>query len=112
LGEDGYVYFGFTPGVMRVPASGGRAEVVAQPDPKKNEFDFELPQLLPGGKLLLFNSSVRLGASDQVVIVLNLETHEKKPVLEKVSFARYAPTAATSGHLGYWRKWVSFRSPF
>jgi hypothetical protein len=112
-GEDSYIYFGVMPGIMRVPASGGKADVVAQPDPTRNESGFELPQLLPGAKLLLFNSSAaQARTGDQLVTVLNLETHEKKSVLEKVGYARYAPTAAASGHLVYWRNGPLFGVPF
>ena len=63
-GDDGNIYFGTNPGIMRVPVSGGKAEMVVAPDPKKNEIDFEGPQLLPGSKVLLYTVVTTKGFND------------------------------------------------
>jgi len=81
-GDDGNLYFGSSAGIMRVPASGGAAEVVAAPSAEGGE-SYGLPQLLPGGKQLLFNVFRTADVQTARVDVLNLATRERKTLLER-----------------------------
>jgi len=110
--DDGRIYFGATPGIMRVPQSGGKAEMAAASDTKSGEISYEMPQLLPGGKLLLFTILTAKGLNDVQTAVVNLENGQKKVVLKGAGFARYTPTAKTRGHLIYGQNGSMFAVPF
>jgi len=112
-GEDGNIYFGVTPGIMRVAAAGGRAELVADFDAASGETSYENPHLLPGGGRLLF-TVLRGGLSGVSVAVLDLATHEKKVVLEGAGFVQYAPSGpgVSRGHILYGRNGTLFAAPF
>ena len=111
-GEDGNIYFGGTPGIMRVTAAGGRAELVTA-EPASGESGYSGPHLLPGGARLLL-TVVRGGLNDLSLAVLDLTTHEKKILLEGAGFATYAPSGPGSarGYLLYGRDGVLFAAPF
>ena len=110
-GEDGQIYFAATPGILRVASSGGTPETIATPDAKKNENAYFFPQLLPGGKQLLF-SIISTQQSGQAAI-LNLQTKEKK-ILQGEGLARYAPSGSdpSVGHLVFGRNGSLFAAPF
>ena len=113
-GEDGYIYFGTTPGIMRIAESGGPAEMLAAFDRESGESSYELPQLLPGGTQLLFSVLGGGGIASLDVAVLDLGTREKTIVLEGAGFTAFAPTGpgAARGHLVYGRNSAIFAAPF
>jgi eukaryotic-like serine/threonine-protein kinase len=84
-------------GVVRVPASGGRMEVVVKTKPDEIA---DAPQLLPDGDHLLF-SLARGVAADRwqksQIVVQSLSTGERKVLVEGGSDGRYLKT----GHLLY-----------
>ena len=85
----------FTPtsgaSVWRVSASGGPLTAVTTLT--ENETSHRWPQLLPGGKTLLF-SALTASVNDPQAYVQSLETGQRRPVI-KGAGARYLPT----GHL-------------
>jgi len=81
-------------GLYRVSADGGEPESLAVPDPEKGESNYQFPQVLPGGKAVLFSIS---GGDSWQTAVLSLETGEKKIILEEAKQAGYAST----GHIVY-----------
>ena len=81
-------------GLFRVPATGGEAEQLAVPDSEEQEDEYVDPEVLPGGRNVLF--TLRSG-SDPKVALLSLESGEKKILLEGSRQARYVET----GHLIY-----------
>jgi serine/threonine-protein kinase len=88
---------------MRIPAAGGTPQTLATPDPKKNELFYLSPQLLPGGKQVLF--SIALSGTGQTA-ALDLRTGEKKILFENViASGRYLPTGpgSSQGHIVYYR---------
>ena len=88
-GEDGRIVFGRRPGgLWRVSDAGGSLEKLTGVG-----FDF-LPQILPGGKSVVFH---RFEEETSSIIVLSLETGEEKILIQSGTFPRYAPT----GHLIY-----------
>ena len=89
-GKDDQIYFASSRGILRVASSGGRAETIVTPDPKRNENSYFFPQLLPGEKQLLFAIYLPQGVVQAATV--NLQTKEKN-ILQGEGFARYAPSA-------------------
>jgi serine/threonine-protein kinase len=84
-------------GIVRVPAAGGKLEVVAKTQP--DEFA-DAPQLLPDGDHLLFTVGRGISAErweKSQVLVQSLKTGERKVLVDGASDGRYLPT----GHLLY-----------
>ena len=92
--EDTIVFADIT-GLHSVSAAGGEPESLAVPDQGKGEFEYRFPEILPGGKAVLF--TIWGGSTNFQTAVLSLETGEKKILLGGSRQARYAPT----GHLIY-----------
>jgi serine/threonine-protein kinase len=101
-GPDNTIVFsgGTTPFIQlyRVSASGGQPEILASPDSDKGETWYLSPDILPGGKAVLFTISSRQGSSYQLA-TLSLETGEQKILIEDGKQAMYVET----GHLIYER---------
>jgi eukaryotic-like serine/threonine-protein kinase len=95
-------------GLVRVPAAGGKPEVLTTPDPQKSETAHGSPQFLPGGEAVLFSIKTATSWDDARIAVLNLRTGEQHVLLEGGSNPRYAPT----GHLIYARGSSLFAVPF
>ncbi|MEE8608080.1 MAG: winged helix-turn-helix domain-containing protein [Nitrospiraceae bacterium] len=81
-------------GLWRVPAAGGKCEVVTTPDAGEHESSHTFPEFLPDGNTVLFAIS---GTPESKIAVLSLDTGEKKILVDRGSHPRYAP----SGHLVY-----------
>ena len=82
-------------GLYRVSANGGQPESLAVPDPDRGEEEYQQPEILPGGKAVLF-AVYRVGETYQIA-VLSLDTGEQKTLLENGRQPHYLPT----GHLVY-----------
>jgi hypothetical protein len=52
LPDGSIVYSGFRGGLKRVPVSGGKPEILTQPDPSRKEIWHLRPTALPGGDIL------------------------------------------------------------
>lgn len=94
-------------GLSQVSAEGGK------PVPLTNlvsgETTHRWPQILPGAKAVLFNSSVAYANYDESEIaVVSLKDHRRKTVLQHGMYPRYLP----SGHLVYVTKGRLFAVPF
>ncbi|MEQ1759795.1 MAG: protein kinase [Vicinamibacterales bacterium] len=97
-GADDSIVFatlGLDTGLSRVPASGGVVEVLTKPDASKGEVDHLYPELLPGGRAILFTISFSTEARDSKIAVLDLTTRSYRIVLDSGSYATYSP----SGHV-------------
>jgi len=87
-----------TIGLQRVRAAGGSTTVLTRPDPAQGEADHYWPELLPGGRAVLFTITAVTGGLDAAqVAVLDLQTGTRKVLVRGGSHAHYAP----SGHLFY-----------
>jgi serine/threonine-protein kinase len=97
-------------GLGRVSANGGPVESLTVPDAHTHEKSHRYPQLLPGGRAVLFTiaRSDVTSHDDARLAVLSLDTGKWKTVHEGGSLARYAP----SGHLVYVRAGALFAAPF
>jgi serine/threonine-protein kinase len=98
---DGTVIFATantTTGLQRVSAAGGTLEVLTRPDRAQGEADHLWPEMLPGGRAVLFTTTAVTGGLDAAqVAVLDLQTGTRTVLVRGGSHAHYVP----SGHLVY-----------
>jgi Tol biopolymer transport system component len=94
-------------GLYRMPASGGVLEPVTQLDRARGEVAHQRPNVLPGGRAVLF--SVGVGNwHDNHIEVVSLETGARHTIVEEASEAQYA----ASGHVVFGRDDTLFAVPF
>jgi eukaryotic-like serine/threonine-protein kinase len=85
-------------GLERIGASGGPITILTQPDRALGEADHVWPEVLPGGRAVLFTIRALTGGEDaSQIAVLDLQTGVRKVVLRGGSHAHYVE----SGHLVY-----------
>jgi eukaryotic-like serine/threonine-protein kinase len=85
-------------GLQRVSAAGGEPTVVTRPNRDRGEADHLWPEILPGGRGVLFTMTAVSGGLDAAQIaVLDLDTGAQTIVLHGGSHAHYVST----GHLVY-----------
>jgi serine/threonine-protein kinase len=109
--EDGTIVFAaMNRGALsRVSDAGGKPEPATKLDAHRGESTHRWPQVLPGGKALLFTAHTG-GANhdDAHIIVQDLTTGNRKTVHQGGFHARYVP----SGHIVYAFKGTLFAFPF
>jgi Tol biopolymer transport system component len=109
-GEDGNIIAALDSqaGLSQVPAEGGKVITLTELGP--GEVSHRWPQVLPGGKAVLFNASIAYGNYDEAEIsVVPLKDHQRKILIEHGGmFPRYVP----SGHLVYVTKGSAVAVPF
>jgi serine/threonine-protein kinase len=85
-------------GLQRVDLASGRTTVLTRPDRSKGEADHLWPELLPGGRAVLFTiAAVTGGLAAAQVAVLDLRSGARTILVPGASHAYYVP----SGHLIY-----------
>ena len=85
-------------GLQRVSAAGGTPEVLTRPDHAQGEADHLWPEILPGGRAVLFTITSQTGGLDAAqVAVRDLRTGTQKVLLRGGSHGHYV----ASGHLVY-----------
>jgi len=109
-GPNGYIIFGVVnSGLLRVSDSGGEPMAITTPDTKKDEIGHRWPEMLPGGKAVLFTIYPVEGLESARIAVFSLETGEQRILLDEVGYdARYAST----GHIVYAREGILMAVPF
>ena len=108
-GEDGDIIAALsqTGGLSRIPSAGGPPTPVT--DLQNGEITHRWPQILPGGKAVLFTASLTTAAFDGANIeVMSLADHRRKTLVRGGTFGRYLP----SGHLVYVNRGTLFAVPF
>ncbi|MGQ0735054.1 MAG: protein kinase domain-containing protein [Acidobacteriota bacterium] len=97
-------------GLLSIPVAGGRASPLTIADKTRGERTLRFPDVLPGGKAVVFTAAGWEEATyDEARIeVLTVATGEKKVLIEGGSCARYA----SSGHLIYGRAGALFAVAF
>jgi serine/threonine-protein kinase len=87
-----------TTGLLRASAAGGTPEVLTRPDRAQGEADHFWPEILPGGRAVLFTTTALTGGRDAAqVAVLDLQTGRRDVLVRGGSHAQYV----SSGHLVY-----------
>ena len=85
-------------GLQRIAAAGGPTTILTRPDRTQGERDHLWPELLPGGRAVLFTITALTGGLDAAqVVVLDLQTGTRTVLVQGGSDAHYVP----SGHLVY-----------
>ena len=85
-------------GLQRVSVAGGTPEVLTRPDHARGEADHLWPELLPGGRAVLFTIAAQTGGLDAAQIaVRDLRTGTQQILIRGGSDAHYV----ASGHLVY-----------
>ncbi|HKW63256.1 MAG TPA: protein kinase [Candidatus Acidoferrum sp.] len=95
---DGTIVFtpDFREGMYRIPASGGKPELLTSPEQGKEQDWQWWPEALPSGDIL-FTRKTGEGAEEGSVAVLSMKTRKWTTLLEKATDAHYSP----SGHILY-----------
>jgi Tol biopolymer transport system component len=109
-GDNGTIVFapGFgVSGLSQVSAAGGKPQAITSRDPTAEEEADRWPQLLPGGRAVLFTAWNR-NLDDAQIIVQRLDTRERRIILQGGTDPRYVP----SGHLVYARAGTLMAVPF
>ena len=84
-------------GLQRIAAAGGSATVLTRPDRAQGEADHVWPEILPGGRAVLFTITALTGGLDAAqVAVLDLQTGTQTIVLRGGSHAHYVSTGPGS----------------
>ena len=109
-GEDGNIIATLNTdvGLSQVPSGGGNAVPVTELAP--GEACHRWPQVLPGGKFVLFTVSRLINNFDEAgIALLSLQDHSRKMLVEHAGmYPRYLP----SGHLVFVTKGSLFAAPF
>jgi serine/threonine-protein kinase len=112
-GEDGNIIASLrvSGGLSRVPSAGGAPTPVSEI--AGEERTHRWPQILPGGKAILFtveNSTV--GFDDAKIDVMTLMDHRRKTVQVGGTFGRYLAASGGKGYLTYVNRGTLFAVPF
>jgi len=91
-GADGNILFDADGALSRISSDGGQLQTLAAPDAKSNERFFSGPQLLPGGNDVLASVYVGPSVNSHRIVAFNLQTHQKKLLLEQVGMTQYVPS--------------------
>jgi serine/threonine-protein kinase len=107
-GEDGAIVFGREQGegLARVSSEGGDVEFLTNVDAEAGEVSHRWPQVLPGGKAILYSASTRGGGAN--LVVRAAPAGANKIVLPGAYHGRYLP----SGHLVYIQEGTLFAVAF
>jgi serine/threonine-protein kinase len=110
-GEDGTIVF--TPAnrvaLYKVSSAGGTPQPLTTLDKQTGELTQRWPQVLPGGKAVLFTSSTHgSDYEDSEVAVYSIASGQRKTVHRGGFYARYLP----SGHVVYMHGGTLFAVPF
>jgi serine/threonine-protein kinase len=104
-GADGNIMVGGVKGLLRVPASLGEPTTVLEMAP--GEFEYNWPQILPGGRAVLFEKYTRDRSTDSIE-VFSFADRRRKTLVRGGANPYYLP----SGHLIYTNKATLFAVPF
>jgi eukaryotic-like serine/threonine-protein kinase len=95
-------------GLRRVSAAGGRSMVLTRPDLSRGETFHWWPDVLPGGRALLFTNQRGPGSESASIAVLSLKSGKWEKIIEKGTNPHYLPT----GHILYLSGSALFTAPF
>jgi serine/threonine-protein kinase len=108
-GTAGFIFFSslVEAKLQRIPATGGTPEAVGTASPEKDEQGQFWPDVLPGGKAVLYTSWS--GSLDNAsIVVQSLDTGERRTIIEGGTRPRFVP----SGHIIFARDSSLLAAPF
>ena len=101
-GEDGNIIarFAGSGALSRIPSSGGTPTPLTEL--AQGEINQSWPQVLPGGKAVLFTSSaITANFNEATIEVMSLKDRRRKTLVRGGTFGRYLATSNGAGHLAY-----------
>lgn len=98
----------FAYGLSRVTAGGGVPSEFARTDPAGSRFGYLWPQVLPGGRAVLFTIWTGVSFDEAKIAVLSLASSEPRVLEDSGSYARYVE----SGHIVFARAGSLLAVPF
>jgi Tol biopolymer transport system component len=111
--EDGFIFVGDGgggKGLLQLPDTGGTAKILAPADGAELQVE---PQVLPGGKALVFASgNASSGVDSYTIEVLTRADGRRKVVIRGGQSPRYLASPDGTGHLVYVNKATLFAIPF
>jgi serine/threonine-protein kinase len=109
-GADGTIYFApkLYGGISRVSQDGGAVTAVTELDKKDGEKSHRWPELLPGGKALIYAALTGRSWDEAQIVVKRLDTGDRRVLIRGGTSPHYAPT----GHLVYGRGAALYAVPF
>jgi len=112
-GADGSIYFttGLYAGISRVSQDGGAVTAITELDKADGEKSHRWPELLPGGKALIYAALTGRTWDEAQIVLKRLDTGERRVLIRGGTSPRYAPTGHL-GHLVYGRAQSLFAVPF
>lgn len=109
--KDDEIYFGAEPprGLLKVSAMGGTPQPLTKLDSARQETDHRYPELLPGGRVLLFTvrNASEPSFDEADIAAVNLATGQRHMLVSGGTDAHYV-----SGHLIFLRRGVLLAAPF
>jgi serine/threonine-protein kinase len=115
-GEDGTIVaaLNFAQGLQRIPVEGGAAAPLTELDRERRERTHRWPQILPGGKTVVFTShtSVIGGYDGAAIEAVSLVDGSRKTLVKGATFGRYLRASSGSGYLLYVDRGTLFAVPF
>jgi serine/threonine-protein kinase len=108
-GEDGHIVFSANnrSGLWRVADGGGKPEEITRLDTTRGEVTHRFPQILPGGKAVLFTIGTPGDYEDSTIEAHVFQTGQRKVIYRGGYHGRYLP----SGHLLYIHNGTLFAAP-
>jgi eukaryotic-like serine/threonine-protein kinase len=109
--EDGTIAFApdFRLALSKVSSAGGAPQPLTMLDKQAGEVTHRWPQVLPGGKAVLFTSSTHgTNYEDAEIVVYSMDSGQRKTVERGGFYGRYLP----SGHLVYMHEGTMFAVVF
>ena len=109
-GEDGTIIFtpAGTGGLSRVSSAGGTPEVLTKPDPGVGLASHRWPQVLAGGRTVVYTDGTRGAYEDATIVAQPVPSGPEKILLRGGYHGRYLP----SGHLVYIHEGTLFAVAF
>src|SRR5262249_17152582 len=113
-GEDGNIIAALSSvgsTLSRIPSSGGTPTPVTKLE--QGEVSHRWPQILPGGKAVLFTVSASVTGYDAATVeVVSLTDGRRKTLVRGGTFGRYVPSLKGTGHLIFVNRGTLFAVPF
>jgi len=113
-GQDGIIVAQVGSPLTRIPEGGGQPTPVIEF--ASGETAQTSPQILPGGKAVLFAANTKTGAETATVEVVSLADRRRKTLVQGGAFPRYVPSFTSAGrgagHLLYTSKGALLAIPF
>jgi Tol biopolymer transport system component len=109
--QDGKIIFSPHPGsgLWQVPDTGGTPQLLTKPEPANGEFAHRWPEVLPGGRGILFTVRMQGATFDTArIALLSPQTGKWHTLIEGGFRPRYVP----SGHIVFARAGVLLAAPF